>query len=134
MVKLRRFQTFVLAVILTAGLGLCVPAAYADFNVTWSLRPNDPICPYRSGCYEQVHTVTLVKGTTYVIDMKSTQIDSYLYLEDSGAKMLAQDDDSGGNLNARIVWTAQYTGTHRLVATSFGQGQTGTYTISVAPK
>jgi hypothetical protein len=123
----------VLMTVLGLSLTVFVGVASAFVNVNWSLLATDPYCPYRPGCHEQVHTVNLVKGTTYVIDMKSNVIDSYLYLEDSTGKILAQDDDSGGGLNARITWTAQYTGTHRIVATSFKQGEVGGYTITVSP-
>ena len=35
--------------------------------------------------------------------MTSKEIDSYLRLEDKAGKELAKDDDSGGNVNARMV-------------------------------
>jgi hypothetical protein len=65
--------------------------------------------------------------------MKSCQFDSYLYLEDTNGNVLAEDDDSGGNLNARIIFTPTYTGTYNVVATSFNAGATGAYTISITP-
>ena len=75
----------------------------------------------------------MTKGGTYTIDMVSNQLDSYLYLEDSNGRVLAQDDDSGGNLNARIIWTAQYTGTYYVTCTSCFANMTGSYTMTVSP-
>ena len=60
-------------------------------------------------------------GKTYQIDMKSKAFDSYLILEDPDGVLLAQDDDSGGNLNARIIHKATVTRTHRIAATYFAQ-------------
>jgi serine protease Do len=65
--------------------------------------------------------------------MKSTQIDSYLFLEDLNGNVLAQDDDSGGFPNARIIYTPSYSGYYNVVATSFKQGETGAYTIYITP-
>src|SRR5262249_34114088 len=48
-------------------------------------------------------------NTLYIIDMKKRDngsLDSYLYLLDSKGKIVAQDDDSGGQLNARIIFMA----------------------------
>src|SRR5262245_1729574 len=50
----------------------------------------------------KVHVLKLEKGNTYLINMVSTDLDSYLRIEDSTGTQLAQDDDSGGGLNARI--------------------------------
>ena len=45
----------------------------------------------------------MTAGKTYTIDMVSKQIDSYLRLEEASGKQLAEDDDSGGNLNAKLT-------------------------------
>ena len=60
-----------------------------------------------------------------VIDMVSPDpkaLDPYLVLQDLGRKTLAEHDDSGGNLNARITFRAPADGIYRLRATSFGNG------------
>jgi hypothetical protein len=85
----------------------------------------------RAGCYYNVHTVRLVAGTTYTINMTSSSLDSYLIL--SGHGVLIQDDDSGGNLNARIVFTPSVTGNYNIYATTFASGVTGNYRVSVLP-
>src|SRR5262249_55350269 len=70
---------------------------------------------------EQVYHVKLHKGGTYVIDMISPNpkaLDPFLRLLDAAGKKLAEDDDSGGNLNARILFSAPATGTYQIVASS----------------
>ncbi len=83
------------------------------------------------GFFCKVYKVNMVKGKTYTIDMVSNQMDSYLRLEDSKKTRLLEDDDSGGNLNARIVFQPQASGTYRVIATTFGAGMQGAFTLTV---
>src|SRR5262245_31351509 len=41
----------------------------------------------------KIHVVKFQKDKSYLIDMISTEFDSYLRLEDTAGKQLAQDDD-----------------------------------------
>jgi hypothetical protein len=78
----------------------------------------------------KIYAVPLKAGTSYRIDMASKEIDSYLRLEDDAGKELANDDDSGGQLNARIVFECPKDGTYRVIATTFGGG-TGAFELTV---
>jgi hypothetical protein len=82
---------------------------------------------------ERTHEVKLQAGQAYVIDLESAQFDAYLRLHDAGGKLLAENDDilPGVNLNARLFFTAPAEGGYRLVATSFEQRGTGSYTLTV---
>jgi tetratricopeptide (TPR) repeat protein len=80
-----------------------------------------------------VYQVKLAADKRYVIDMVSPDqkaLDPYLILSDATGKQLAEDDDSGGGLNARIVFRAERSGTYHIQATSFNQG-TGAFTLTV---
>jgi serine/threonine-protein kinase len=80
-----------------------------------------------------VYQVKLAAGKTYVIDMVSPNpkaLDPYLVLTDDAGKKLAEDDDSGGGLNARIIFRVPQDGTYRIRATSFNGGR-GDFTLSV---
>jgi hypothetical protein len=80
-----------------------------------------------------IYRVRLHAGVTYVIDMVGPDpkaLDPYLVLQDADRKTLAEDNDSGGNLNARITFRAQADGIYRLRATSFGPGR-GPFTLTV---
>ncbi len=81
----------------------------------------------------KVFTVQLEQGKIYRIDHRGTggdpQFDPYLFLEDANGVTIEQDDDSGGGLNARIVYKAPKTGLYRVVATTFVPGQTGKFTL-----
>ena len=71
---------------------------------------------------------------TYVVDMVSMVFDAYLRLEDAQGNQLAEDDDSGGDLNARIVHKSAQTGRYRIYATTFRANDTGAYTLNEIPR
>ncbi len=68
----------------------------------------------------KIFDVKMLAGKSYSIDMTSQRIDSYLRLEDATGKNLAEDDDSGGNLNARIIFRPGHDGVYRVISTTFG--------------
>src|SRR5205085_2396099 len=72
----------------------------------------------------------LKKGKTYVVDMVSMAFDTYLRLEDAQGNQVAEDDDSGGDLNAQIVYAPEADGTFKVIATRFADG-TGNFTLQV---
>jgi hypothetical protein len=78
----------------------------------------------------RVHRVALKAGTTYLLDLESTEFDAVLKLEDAAGKILARgyrtDLDS---LNARIVYTPAADGTYRLVVNTRWVGDIGAYTL-----
>jgi hypothetical protein len=79
----------------------------------------------------QTITYPMSAGKEYVIDLKSTEFDAFLRLEDAGGRQLAQDDDSGGGHDARIVFRPPQDGTYRIVVTTFAPEQVGNYTLSI---
>src|SRR5438105_2950700 len=87
-----------------AGVTRAGGKAEKDFKTAGKLTKDDPKDKKRDAVC-QIHTVRMKKGGVYTIDMVSTQFDSYLRLEDAKGRELAEDDDSGGNLNAQIVFT-----------------------------
>ncbi len=63
--------------------------------------------------------VELKADTTYRIDMKGAATDSYLVLQDPSGIDVANDDHSGGGLDAQIVYKVKATGKHRIVAATY---------------
>jgi hypothetical protein len=83
------------------------------------------------------YNVRFVAGKTYVIDMISPDqkaLDPYLLLFDPSNKKIAEDDDGGEGLNARITYRAETTGIYRIVCTSFQKAGAGPYTFTVQEK
>jgi Flp pilus assembly protein TadD/serine/threonine protein kinase len=82
--------------------------------------------------HEQVHEMKLEAGKTYVIDMKSKELDSYLKLYDPAGKLVAENDDiAQNNLDSRIVFAPKESGVYRITATSFEQRGRGAYTLTI---
>jgi len=111
------------------------PDPKKDPNVLLRANPTlgkkDMASKFRKGSFMKVHEVKLVAGSTYIIEMESNEIDSYLILEDDQGTKLAEDDDGAGFPNARIVFRAPVDGTYRVVATTFMPDETGGYTLTV---
>lgn len=67
-----------------------------------------------------VYAVDLEAGLNVVVEMTSNQLDTYLYLVDDKGDEVASDDDSAGNLDARIDIAPPRSGRYFVVATTFG--------------
>ena len=100
-------------------------------GVLTATHPSNSI--HRPGCFYQIHNVTMTQGGVYTISLTSGQFDAYLIVLDDRGLELARDDDSGGNLNARVNLRAPYTGTFQIMVTTFARGETGRYRLHVVP-
>lgn len=126
-----RYCAVALLALLPATTGVVDAGGKSDkeIKIEGKLSQDDPKDTRRNTpC--KVHVAKLKAGRVYVLDMVSTQFDSYLRLEDKGGTQLAEDDDGGGNLNARITFTCSADGDYRIIATSFNQG-VGDYTLTI---
>lgn len=109
--------------------GIKIALTKGAYEAKHSMMLADPIDPRRRAqC--KLFLVALEAGKTYVIDEKSQNFDAYLRLESAPGIQLAEDDDGGGNRNARIRFTANQAGTFRVIATSLGGG-VGEFTLSI---
>jgi hypothetical protein len=110
------------------------------------LSNTDPIDKVRlaekpPGCFHKVHECKMTPGKTYVIEMTDPtwkkldpkNFDPFLRVEDSAGKPLASDDDSGGNQNARIVFTPTKEDNYRIIATTGDPGREGPYALTIRP-
>jgi serine protease Do len=79
----------------------------------------------------KTYSVQMKAGQTYTIELNSNDLDSYLYLFDAKGKKLAEDDDSGGDLNSRIVFRPERDGVYHIIATSLGGDETGDIALRV---
>ena len=101
-----------------------------DLNVKATFSDTDPRDAQRGGP-SQTRVVKLKAGQTYVIDMISNEVDSYLRLLDAKDNRLDEDDDSGGMLNSRIRFNCSKDGDYKIVCTTFAANMTGSYTLSM---
>ncbi|MTW22678.1 InlB B-repeat-containing protein [Allochromatium palmeri] len=99
-------------------------------SLSGSLSKTDCLSPFRYSNYYDNFTFTATAGLTYTIDLASS-FDTYLYLLDSQGQIIAANDDYAGN-NSRIIYTPSVSQTLTIHATSYLEGQTGTYQVALA--
>jgi thiol-disulfide isomerase/thioredoxin len=105
-------------------------AAQGKARVEGELNAEAPVVQNH---YYRVYTFKMEEGKSYRIDHMSDDFDAFLFLEDPAGKKLAQDDDSGGGLNSRIIFKAPATGAYRIISTSLKTKETGKFVLQVAP-
>ena len=72
------------------------------------------------------------RDATVSVLMESDDVDSYLYLYDDEDRVVEFNDDwRAGTFDARIVTTLSADSTYRIRATTFGTGETGTFTLTI---
>lgn len=74
--------------------------------------------------------VKMQAGKTYTIDLISDDFDAFLRLLNPDGKQVAFDDDSGGDLNARIVYRCEQAGEFRIVMTNLDR-RAGAFVLKV---
>lgn len=93
--------------------------------------PVDPAFPNR-GYVDMYRTAGLATGTAQVT-MRSNSVNSYLIVYEIQPwgewRLVAQDDDSAGGLNALVIFGAKAGWGYVIVCTSTVPGQTGPYTL-----
>lgn len=72
------------------------------------------------------------EGQVLAIVMDSEEFDTVLTLKGPSGEEVAFNDDSGGTLNSRIIYSVDITGRYTIVARSFS-GEGGNYKIEVRP-
>lgn len=95
-----------------------------------TLSTQDPADSVRKASKQKVYPMEFEAGKSYTIHLLSQVFDPYLRIEDDAGKNLAEDDDSGGNLNARLVFAPARKGRYRIVVTSF-RPASGPFTLAV---
>ena len=86
----------------------------------------------RSGSYARFYTFTLVDPSVVIIDLESDDTDTYLYLLQGAGRtgQVLEDQGSSRRRNSRIAHTLG-AGTYTVEVTTYGSGQTGSYTLTV---
>jgi hypothetical protein len=112
------------------------PGPVTLLNVNGQLTQNDFLGgpkARRTKTYE----VKLEAGITYVIDMKQaskSSLNPFLQLKDPTDKVVAQDDDSGGRVDAKITYTPTVSGTFKVIATTTTGTPLGGFQLTVTSK
>jgi hypothetical protein len=113
------------------AIKLDVPTEQRPVEIRGQLQDGDGVDPIQNQA-AKVYAVELAEGTPYSITHKSQDFDAFLRIRDGSGKELASDDDSGGNLDARILFVPPAKGVYRIVATSFDGGR-GNFQLVLRP-
>ncbi len=90
-------------------------------------------CQYIDNTFADMYQVTLAAGATIDLRLNSSAFDAYLILLDAKGNLVAQDDDSGGGTNSRVIQQLD-AGTYYVLAKQFANYYPyGAYTLSLAP-
>jgi hypothetical protein len=83
--------------------------------------------------YAQAWTIQGRAGQTVTVDLESDTFDAYLFLRGPGISggRDFQDDDSGGNCNARLTAMFPQTGEYEIVVNTAAKYTTGQFSLSV---
>ena len=101
-------------------------------SITGRLSRDEP--QLSDGSVYQAWTYVGHAGEIVQIDITSSEFDAFAILLDAGGRKLADDDDSGGGTNARILTTLPYTGAYRIIANSAKRDEYGAFTVRVTEK
>jgi hypothetical protein len=130
----REYKIFVSGVPLNEEVGLgeqpyTISIKETEFKVGLLMKkrididPQDPPYAKRNNFPHKSFKLQMQVGITYEIMLNEVdQIDPYLFLEDSEGKVVAFDDDGGGGLNAKIVFTPAKNGEYKIICTTFSGG------------
>lgn len=82
-----------------------------------------------SGRYRDRWELDLESAATIMVELESDQFDAFLELRTSGGSLIAMNDDARG-FDSRIIESLEI-GTYVIVATTYGEGMSGQYRVSV---
>ena len=99
-------------------------------TIQGTLRRGDAVS--RDKSYIQRWEITAAQGEVVTIDLESERFDAYLIVYGPGMAHDSQDDDSGGNCNARITLRFPQRGVYYIAVTTTEKRQVGPFTLSVA--
>lgn len=87
-------------------------------------------CALTDQSYVDFYAFNGTAGQQVTINMTSS-FDTFLFLLDPTATVVATDDDGGGGTNSRIVFTLTSSGSWFIAANSFNANTFGAYTLSL---
>lgn len=100
-------------------------------TVRGELTSEDP--ELEEGGYFNEYVVTASAGDEFRITLRSTEFDAYLRWgakEGTNFRTIAEDDDSGGDLNSQLTVRVSTSGTFVIRVSALGAGSAGPYELS----
>lgn len=105
-----------------------LPDGTTDAHLTGALTDDDPRVEQDDSPYDE-YLIEVRRGWTIEVDMRSSELDTYLWLIAPDGSSVVQDDDGGEGTDSRYVHVARMPGTYTVRANSYdGRGR---YTLHV---
>jgi hypothetical protein len=110
----------------------CVPAGQIAYGQTetGALTETDCLLP-SDGSFVDYWQFQGTTGDVVIIDLSSSDFDTYLALLDGSGALAAQNDDFGNSTNSHLAFTLTSTGTWVIACTSLFPQVTGSYTLAL---
>lgn len=121
-------RTILAAALAAVALGCSSPDPVNETH-TGTLQDGDSVHPDDQSLYDE-YPIEVGKGYTITVTMHSTDFDSYIHMHGPQGEG-AQDNDSGGGNDARVVHVAENGGRWLVWANSARPGETGSYTLTI---
>lgn len=86
----------------------------------------------REGEYFDEYTVWAEAGQRIIVDLRSSEFDTFLILESPRGESERNDDYGEDTMHSHIDWVAEESGDHAILVTSFSPEVTGSYVLQVA--
>ena len=89
----------------------------------------------RDGRHARYYTFNLAQQSSVTVTLESDDADTYLYLREGEARsgaFLHENDDHQGSLSVSQIQETLPAGTYTIEATTYGAGETGNFTLTVA--
>ncbi|MEM8640091.1 MAG: hypothetical protein AAGG51_14935 [Cyanobacteria bacterium P01_G01_bin.54] len=87
---------------------------------------------YDDGSFYDEHLFRGGQGQSIVINLSSTEFDTFLAVFDAnGQEILAQNDDAGGTSNSSVTITLPYDGLYRIFVNGYNETDLGSYAITI---
>ena len=99
-------------------------------QATAQLNPNDSVVARSYDRQGNAYPIQGQAGQRLQVNLTSQDLDTYLILQNQAGEVVAEDDDGGDGTNSFLDTVLPTTGTYQVVATSYGEGNTGTYQLS----
>jgi hypothetical protein len=109
----------------------CAPKSTVPLGSTVNGTIDFAGCQYVDATFADVYQINLTSDTTIDLRLNSSDFDAYLVILDAKGNVVDQDDDSGGDTNARVTRLLG-AGTYYAVAKPFGDYTAhGSYSLIV---
>jgi hypothetical protein len=115
-----------------SGMGYTIVPVRAGESVEGTLDDDD--AQDDDGGYYQQYTYQARAGERLTITVASEELDAYVMIGTGlydDFEPLAEDDDSGGQLNAELGWTAPEDGEYTILVSAASPGETGAFVLRV---